>query len=447
MIWKIENVAGTLKFLAKDLDQHDMNKKFLNRMLCVFVVCGVVLISGIVLHKNIEERQFHGDESGWISSGLYYADLLLTRDFTVDQWEGRQCGGWGSRYNLHIGQLLMGIPLRESYRGSGQRFFGFYDFGKSLEENKKEGRIPPDDLLFRARQVSVFFGILCCLVVVLIGCYAGGIWAGITAAIVLINNDLFVLCATRAMTDIYYIFFLLCSCLMILLLAKFSQKRFLVLAGIFCGLATSVKIIGLPILIFMIFTYLIWEMNLRTLTFWQVLLRIGLFLFCSVAVVYLCNPFFWNILSFFRFPMMFFDWDTAFKTVDVATNHGPRGQMTWVFGHDRFWAFHHTLGMFLKCAGFSFSWIFVCGGALWVGFRFMASFLRHERDLWSIPFIFFLSNYLFILIFMKLNWDRYYLSTVIAGQFMLVYFMIQGPLFLWKLFIEKGGSVQWKRLE
>ena len=412
-----------------------MNKKFLDSMLFAVAVCVVVSIPGFILHKNIEKTTFHGDESGWISSGFYYTNLLLKHDFILDHWRCDKCANFGGAKNLHVGQWLMGIPLVELYQGSGKNFFCFYSWNKALSDNKKEGRVPPDDLLFSARRVSAFFGILCCLIVFLIGYHAGNIWVGMASAIFVTTNPLFVRCATLADTDIYYLFFLLCSSLAILFWVKFFRKRFLILAGIFCGLATSVKIIGLPVLVFMVFICLIYETGLKRLKISEAVGQMAIFFLCAVAVVYMCNPFYWGVNFPLKFPMTFIVWDNAFKNEIARRSVGSVDPGFQMFYQHRFRVFHHDL--LLRYANFSVEWILLCEGLILAGAHLIGSFFRKKQDFWSIPFIFFLSNYLFILIFMKLNFDRYYLSTVVAGQFMAAYFVVPGSCLLWKAFLEK----------
>ena len=48
-----------------------------------------------------------------------------------------------------------------------------------------------------------------------------------------------------------------------------------------------------------------------------------------------------------------------------------------------------------------------------------------ELSSWSIPLLYFLVDYLFIVLAMRLNWDRYYLPTIIAGKIIVAYGMVE----------------------
>ncbi|MFZ1404248.1 MAG: hypothetical protein WAW03_14235, partial [Anaerolineae bacterium] len=55
---------------------------WLYRRHTAFVVglLAVALLATVVLYRQALLTPFDGDETGWISSGVYYTDLLLARD-------------------------------------------------------------------------------------------------------------------------------------------------------------------------------------------------------------------------------------------------------------------------------------------------------------------------------------------------------------------------------
>ncbi|HSN76653.1 MAG TPA: hypothetical protein VL334_16400 [Anaerolineae bacterium] len=77
-----------------------------------FAACLAVVVVLSISYFLVVDRAplFNGDESGWISAGFHYADLLLSGDFSREVWECRDCGAWGS-LNPHLGKLLIGVPL------------------------------------------------------------------------------------------------------------------------------------------------------------------------------------------------------------------------------------------------------------------------------------------------------------------------------------------------
>lgn len=429
-----------------------MKRRMISRIVLALLVCGISVFSGSVLYKKVTTTSFHGDETGWISSGLFYADLFRRGDMVPRHWECRQCGGWGSRYNPHAGQLLLGLPLVGRYWPEGRGFFAFYDFSRSLAENQEQGRVPPDGLLFSSRRVSAFFGILCCVLAVFIGQALGNVWIGAGTAVLLTQNHLFVQCATRAMTDIYYIFFLLCACLVFALMDRFPRKRMFALAGIFCGLAASVKIVGLPILLLLLVFFLVHEIVQGRSRARQSAGKAGIFFFSALGIVYLLNPFFWSRETFLWFPQMFLAWDAGFKSaISVDPDLALGSAASWpemvfgsssllseriqgilqVFPFQRIAEFHQALGMWSQCGQFKFSWVLLWGGIICSGVACGVSLWRKQLAWGNVLLFFFMSNYLFVLTFMQINWDRYYLPTVVAGQFLVAYFICQVASFVW----------------
>ena len=409
----------------------------------------VCVVSGVVLFSRIERTKFHGDESGWISSGGHYADLLLRGEVDRDKWACSQCGNWGS-LNMHLGKWLIGIPQMLDTQARGRGFFNFYRFDTTLEENIREGRVPPRGILLRARSVSVAFGVLCCILVFAIGYFSFNTCVGLLASVLLMTNRLFVESATRAMTDVYYNFFLLSLCLAVILLSKNGLqghvRKAALLCGIIAGLACSIKITGLVIGGCFFAAVVIREHVVHPSTKREVTRTLSVFGLGSLVVIYGLNPYFWpsppaivgteiireleglseaaitgnlhtyadtnshpqlsNLGSVLNFPRLFRRWEQTMAEQtrqESASWHG-----------NRFLSFHKTL--LFTYGSFPGDWIFLGIGALCY---FRESPWRREsasREIWLITCLYFVVNYVFILLFMKLNWDRYYLPTVIADR-------------------------------
>jgi dolichyl-phosphate-mannose--protein O-mannosyl transferase len=81
------------------------------------------------------------------------------------------------------------------------------------QKNIQAGNIIPNDILLRARLMSVVFGLLCCIVLIFIGFYNQNTLGGALAVFLTVTQPLFVNISTKAITDVYCIFFLLCICL------------------------------------------------------------------------------------------------------------------------------------------------------------------------------------------------------------------------------------------
>ena len=408
------------------------------------------LLSSALLFGKVGETSFSGDESGWIASGNYYSGLLLKRDFGRENWICLECGPWGS-LNMHLGQLLIGIPLRIVSRDTGSEFSSYYDWGQSLEENLKVGKVPETEILLQARRVSAVFGVLCCLLVFAIGYFSHNVWTGLMAALLLLINQLFIGSATRAMTDIHYNFFLLSLALSTFSILNCRKKSYMMLAsscsGLLAGLAAAVKITGIIIGGGVFLAVVLYEGLLGKLQKRDIALSIALFSMLSVLTIYVLNPYFWpsfnaingkaiiyefqslskelaagevrgsgirerypqlsNLSRMLEFPNMFLRWRSFMREQQTVWKSA-----SW--NGNRFASFHERL--LLNYSSFLLEWIFLIVGMAACCSALRRSLSTREIAPLVIPFLYFVINYAFILTFMELNWGRYYLPTVIASK-------------------------------
>lgn len=270
------------------------------------------------------------------------------------------------------------------------------------------------------------------------------------SAALLLSNKLFLEYATRAMTDVYYNFFLLFLGAAAILLLRFHRQAHFALSsavcGLFAGLACSVKVIGIIVggLLFLAvigYKHLFCRFSTRTLRSY-----LALFCFTSLAAIYILNPYFWPSLSTVHgkamlrefqsfpkdaaiaiakhedirerypqisnlarplgFPLLFYRWKKLME------NQKALGLGNWQ--GSRFKTFHKNL--LGKYANFFAEWIFLGIGLFACSMRLKTSWRNGQIDFLAIPLLFFGITYLFTLAFIELNWDRYYLPTVIAGR-------------------------------
>lgn len=406
-------------------------------------------VAGVNLFTYIEKTPKHYDEPGWVSSANYYTNLLLQGDFQQQKWECTQCFNWGS-INPHLGQWIMGAFLKVHAQQEEPVFFKFYQYQLSMDENIKQGFFPPPRILSDARSISAVFGVLCGLLIFSIGYFSNNKWVGGIAALLLLDNQLFITLSTQAMTDVYYNFFLLCACLSSLFLLQRCQGRNNLLVsgiyGCFVGLACSVKITGLLLAgLHFVLIILYIKMTCR-LPMKNAIQYLAAFLFSALMVIYLLNPYFWpafreirggqvikevktiykevksgeiknenmqekypqlsNLSHPLEFPYMFVRWNNL---MEQQINHDPKG-----------WKEHRLKlncnNLFIAFSTFPLEWCFLCIGLFFYGRNIVNAFYNKELIESFSPFLYFLVNYVFILMFMKLNWDRYYLPTIIASK-------------------------------
>ncbi len=403
------------------------------------LAAAVAAVAALVLLPRVDRTPWHGDEAGWIASGYYYTDLVLRLDFTPSQWDCERCGPWGS-LNMPLPKWLIGLPLRLDPTVAGRRFDRFYNFGVPEEENVRAGNMPPPAILRSARRSVALFGVLCCVLVFAVATAAYGPVVGLIAAGLLLGNRVFLEHATRAMTDIHYAVALLAIVLVQGGLARRQRPvRAGVATGALTGIAASIKLTGL----------IVGGVSLAAGWAASVLPRrvaVRALAVCGVtalAVIYALNPSllmgpgqpvpdslsaeigrfvhglrtssidtataredFPRVFSVAELPLLFARWQRLIAQQAVHSDEAWKTQRLVVL--------HRTL--FRDFATMPGEWLFVPLG-LWIAVRKLC---LARGTAWggavAAPPVFFAANYLTILFLLRLNWDRYYLPTIIAGR-------------------------------
>jgi 4-amino-4-deoxy-L-arabinose transferase-like glycosyltransferase len=421
----------------------------------------VCAASALVIFPRIANTEFSGDEPGWISSGYYYTTLAEKRDLDWDKWFCRECQGFG-RLNLHVGEYLFGIPLKIEKDSGSQPFFGFYDVDRSYEENVRAGLIPPPAILSQARSVAAFFGVLCCLLVFAVGFWAYNPWVGLGAFGLLLTNSVFLKLTAQAMTDAFYNFFLLSICLALVITAKARNKKAILLlvclTGVLTALACSVKITGILVGTGFFLGATGWRFWRARAGKKEMALTLAAFFVCCLGTVYLLNPFFWpswnqmsgsevlresksfshdvttkkiipwhredlqraaadypqlrNLSHPLEFPLLFGRWNHELR------RHLDHGAANW--NGNRLVRLHETLFRqsvpLAMASGNSFvgDGVALLVAALTVAGVYFLALSGKSNGMHVVLLVTLCVNYLLIILFLKLNWDRYYLPTMIS---------------------------------
>lgn len=417
---------------------------------------GVVLLcplSSSVLLTRLQTVPFHGDESGWIGSGYYYADLLVEGNLQRAQWKGTHCGFWGDM-NMHLGQWLIGLPIK-NYIGrqspiKSRAFVDYYNL--LLRENMDTAREPPHDVLIMARGNAALAGCLCCLVVFTLGYLVHSVWVGGLASLLLLTNQLFTACAVRAMADIYYCLFLLLLAVLTILLfmASNSLQVALVssLCGVMAGLACSTAITGTIVTVSMFALIVAYKSRIFKLWVRQVGRALAFFCVAALTTIYLLNPYCWvarnnetqhtslagstslavnksvppavaglnqgaiipalDFSPLLEFPRLCIRWKEFFKSLPVKANESWQGNPAQFLSQRSL----------LPYSSFPGEWIFLLLGIVLCLSKVREAWQRQEVDLMVVALVYFLVNYLCILLLVQVTWDRYYLPAVIGSKFL-----------------------------
>jgi hypothetical protein len=390
-----------------------------HRLRMSLVIAAVVIGSSWVLFKGIDRVSFYSDESGWISSGMYYSGLLADRDFSRAKWDCSNCRSWGA-LNGHLGKLLVGASYFNCGVSPACTFSGYYDYFRSFEENQRLGKVPPAHLLRRGRYSAAIAGVICCLLVFAIGYTVGEpkLLLGTLCAGLVLSAEIFRLYANHVTTDAFYNLFLLIQLLAAMAVVKWSDERSMVrllaLAGLIVGLTASVKpsgfVLGFPLFL-TVAAYRLgigggYKLPEHGRLFFSAVLT---FVMSSAAVIYALNPTFWpsglsDIWRLLGFPEMLLAWDRYMAYQDVTLGLGQ-----WSGNH--FVDMHRSI--LVRHSNTAVNILFFVG-LLFCARRCFVSMRRGIADVSFALVVFFLCNYALLVGFLRLNWDRYYLPLEIS---------------------------------
>ncbi len=406
--------------------------------------------------------------------------------------------------NGQLGKWLLGFPISIYFRTVHDprtlshphlTVSSFSALTHSLWADLREGKASAKILILLSRSVSALFGILCCLLVFMIGCMCGNVLLGAIAAVLLLTNPLFVTCATRAVTDVYYLFFLLYSCFIVTKFLKQRRQnsilsaRLSILWGVCSALAASVKVTGILVGGFYFFVYALFgKLFLKSPKFF---VSVAAFSCSAFIVIHLLNPAFWIPISSFKstkmiqeskslsqelmqrfkgekkpiqvdqypqlgslfgFPRVFLEWSHVMKEQQENISKGiwKLNQQQYVMSVDdqvltggarRFLKINKMF--FYLFSTFPFVQIFfLIAGVLSCVSDIAKKITKGEASIYAGPFLFFVANYIFILFTLKLNWDRYFLTTVVSAQIMAGVGLVGiGKSFLAKLIRTRSSSL------
>jgi hypothetical protein len=193
---------------------------------------------------------FHPDESAKIATSRYFGYLFLEGDLDHEAW----AGGYfslttppGFRYVLGAGLWLQGHDLGTLNQP--------YHFSETVEQNRREGRVPTEAVLMDARRVAVLFGAGTVALLYVVGVQLGAPPAGAVAALLAGASPYLREHFARALAESTFSFFLLAALALCLATFRRPAARFGpgtdILAGSALGLAVASKltaILSLPAL-------------------------------------------------------------------------------------------------------------------------------------------------------------------------------------------------------
>lgn len=378
-----------------------------------FFAIATIMLGGRILGYKIAHENFMGDETIWITAGLYYTDLISRGDFDHAHWDAPELATAGS-LNQPLGKYMLGAGIRvhPNREASDLDFRGVYNYSQSVGWNAAQGKVPTEGLLRRAREVNAVIALACfVLLFASVTLYSNPFAGAVAVALVIFNNWVMV-CFAWALTDTSYNLFLLLgfSAGMLFFRAEGTYRVCLGagLCGLAGGLACSVKITGLAVLGLFFLGLIAYRVMSKRGRVREGVLWLAVFGTSALAVVYSINPFFWPVGGWdhlLELPKLYWRQKEMFELVSPSARLWPadRGRLAEI---------HRML--FWGYSMFSVERILFLVGAGWCGWTLWSARGEPERACAGIPLIYFLANYLFLIVFMEMNWERHYLSTVFA---------------------------------
>ena len=153
-------------------------------------------LSLVVFQRATEVTPFHGDESEWISASRYFEYFFLDRDYDSQVWRS----SWLNRDQPPVGRYTIGGVLWASGQDVGD-LNKTYAWDKSLEENRRDGRIPGPSLLVPVRSAMAVFGALSVLGLYVAGRLLDGPLTGAVAALLVTFSPLIQQYFSQARTE------------------------------------------------------------------------------------------------------------------------------------------------------------------------------------------------------------------------------------------------------
>ena len=203
---------------------------------------GVLIVGLWVFGGAAHSGAFHGDEGDYILTARYFDYLFVQHDVTRPEW--------GDGYWTHT------QPMLARYLVGGSLWVGGYDlakvpgryrWGRSLEENRLEGRVPEAPLLFQARAPMAVMAAGAVGLLYVLGRVLGGPLAGLAAAALALASPFAQQYLVRAVNDAPLVFCLLLGLLLAIVGARRGRAgglptRWAVAVGAALGLGLGAKL-------------------------------------------------------------------------------------------------------------------------------------------------------------------------------------------------------------
>lgn len=268
----------------------------------------IFLLTSYLYLSKIEQIKFHGDESTWITTSLYF-DELTKGNINSPIWDP----GYWTLTTPPVTRYIIGISRKLNDIGPEQ-LNKLWDWGKDKETNIQLGAMPSPELLKIARTPMVIMAILSILLLF----YCSRKYLGILAAYILfiltLSNTYLATQLSRAMSESPLLLFIILVIFLLYITVRlwisydkpiFKNKRKLItlilsflLIGIMIGTAGGIKLngfalLGVSILLYVLLLFFSNYLNNISIKIKILLLSciFGILSFTSLSTFIASNPF------------------------------------------------------------------------------------------------------------------------------------------------------------
>jgi hypothetical protein len=206
-----------------------------------WTVAGVaLLVFAVALWQNlsnVDESQFHPDESRWINRSDYIDDLV---DPMGQEWEDRYL----TRGQPPMGSYVTGLGLFLQGRPLGQNGPWDFHFGNegTIVWNLVKGNMPAPADILAARRTSAVVGALTCVTLFLVVTWLSHWVGGVIGALFLTFHPLELYLASLAVSDAVFTLFVALATLTALVLAVKPTWPRAIALGVVLGMGASTKL-------------------------------------------------------------------------------------------------------------------------------------------------------------------------------------------------------------
>ncbi len=258
--------------------------------------------------SKIDQIKFHGDESTWITTSLYF-DELTKGNINSPIWDP----GYWTLTQPPVTRYIIGISRKLKDMGP-EKVNKPWDWTKDKETNIQLGAMPSPKLLKIARTPMTIMAIFSILLVFYCTRKYMGILVSYTLFILIISNNYFTLHLSRAMSESPLLFFIILVIFLLYITVRlwisydqpiFKNKKNLItlilsfsLIGIMIGTAGGIKLngfalLGVSILLYVLLLFFSNYLNNISIKIKILLLSciFGILSFTSLSTFIASNPF------------------------------------------------------------------------------------------------------------------------------------------------------------